>query len=95
MRTAAVSAAATKLLAPKDAKGLPVTRSALSESDKKTVIEGLLSACDGLDANAIPFPFAEKVIRLESVQIALLDRVREHRRAKRRGIAIGRPLCAD
>jgi len=36
-------------IAPKDAKGLPVTRSALSESDKKTVIEGLLSACDGLD----------------------------------------------
>ena len=36
-------------LAPKDGKGLPVTREALSQSDKKTVLEGLLNACDGLD----------------------------------------------
>src|SRR5205085_7036596 len=36
-------------IARKDAKGLPITRSALSESDKKAVIEGLLNACDALD----------------------------------------------
>jgi len=36
-------------IAPKDAKGLPVTRDALSESDKKTVIDGLLTACDTHD----------------------------------------------
>jgi hypothetical protein len=36
-------------IAPKDEKGLPVTRNALSESDKKVVIEGLLNACDALD----------------------------------------------
>ncbi len=36
-------------VAPKDAKGLPITRDALSEGDKKTVIEGLLNACDAAD----------------------------------------------
>ena len=36
-------------VAPKDAKGLPITRDALSESDKKAVIEGLLNACDAAD----------------------------------------------
>ena len=36
-------------IAPKDDKGLPVTRNALSDGDKKTVIEGLLQACDAAD----------------------------------------------
>jgi feruloyl esterase len=36
-------------VAPKDAKGLPITRNALSEGDKKAVIEGLLHACDAAD----------------------------------------------
>ena len=36
-------------VAPKSALGQPVTREALSESDKKTVIDGLLNACDALD----------------------------------------------
>jgi hypothetical protein len=42
-------AATLNEIAPKDDKGLPVTRNALSESDKKTVIEGLLNACDAAD----------------------------------------------
>jgi hypothetical protein len=36
-------------IAPKDEKGLPLTRNALSESDKKVVLDGLLNACDALD----------------------------------------------
>jgi feruloyl esterase len=36
-------------VAPKDASGKPVTREALSEGDKKTVIDGFLNACDALD----------------------------------------------
>jgi feruloyl esterase len=36
-------------VAPKDGKGLPITRNALSESDKKAVIDGLLNACDAAD----------------------------------------------
>ena len=35
--------------APKNAQGLPVTRDALSDSDKKTVIDGFLNACDAGD----------------------------------------------
>jgi hypothetical protein len=36
-------------IAPKDAKGVPITRNALSESDKKAVMQGLLNACDAAD----------------------------------------------
>jgi len=42
-------AATLNEIAPKDEKGLPKTRDALSESDKKTVIDGLLNACDAAD----------------------------------------------
>ena len=42
-------AASLNEIAPKDDKGLPVTRNALSDSDKKTVIEGLINQCDALD----------------------------------------------
>lgn len=35
--------------APKNEQGTPVTRSALSDGDKKTVIDGLLNACDAAD----------------------------------------------
>ena len=36
-------------VAPKNAQGQPVTRDALSESDKQTVIDGFLNACDAGD----------------------------------------------
>jgi Tannase and feruloyl esterase len=36
-------------IAPKDASGKPLTRQALSDVDKKTVIDGFLNACDGAD----------------------------------------------
>ena len=36
-------------IAPKNAQGQPATRDALSESDKKTVIDGFLNACDAGD----------------------------------------------
>lgn len=42
-------AATLNEIAPKDEKGLPVTRNALSESDKKTVIDGFLKTCDAAD----------------------------------------------
>ena len=35
--------------APKDAQGRPLTSQALSDSDKKLVVNGLLQACDALD----------------------------------------------
>ncbi len=42
-------AATLNEIAPKDQRGQPITRDALSESDKKAVIDGLLSACDASD----------------------------------------------
>jgi len=42
-------AATLNEVAPKNAQGQPVTRDALSESDKKTVIDGLVNACDAGD----------------------------------------------
>ena len=42
-------AAALNEIAPKDDKGQPLTRNALSDSDRKTVIEGIINQCDALD----------------------------------------------
>ena len=42
-------AATLNEIAPKNAQGQPVTRDALSESDKKTVIDGFVNACDAGD----------------------------------------------
>ena len=42
-------AATLNEIAPKNAQGLPVTRDALSDADKRTVIEGILNACDAAD----------------------------------------------
>ncbi len=42
-------AASLNEIAPKDDKGKPNTRNALSDSDKKTVIEGVLNQCDAFD----------------------------------------------
>ncbi len=36
-------------IAPKNEQGVPITRNALSDSDKKTVIDGVLNACDAAD----------------------------------------------
>jgi feruloyl esterase len=36
-------------IAPKNAQGQPVTRDALSETDKKAVIDGIVNACDAND----------------------------------------------
>jgi len=42
-------AATLNEIAPKNAQGQPVTRDALSESDKKVVISGIINACDAGD----------------------------------------------
>ena len=36
-------------VAPKNAQGQPITRDALSDSDRKTVIDGIVNACDAND----------------------------------------------
>lgn len=45
-------------IAPKDAQGRPQTRAALSDGDRKLVIDSLLKACDGLDGQADGLVFA-------------------------------------
>src|SRR4029079_8732547 len=42
-------AATLNEIAPKNAQGQPVTKDALSESDKKLVISGIVNACDAAD----------------------------------------------
>ena len=52
-------------VAPKNAQGVPVTRDALSESDKKTVIDGFVNACDALDGLEDGMVFATNACRFE------------------------------
>ena len=42
---------------------------------------------DRLHANAVPFPFRYELRRIEVLQIGIVKRMRQHRRAKRRRIA--------
>jgi len=42
-------ATALNQVAPKDASGKPIAKQALSDADKKTVIDGFLNACDASD----------------------------------------------
>ena len=47
-----------------------------------------VAAADGLDANAIPFPFRAESRRVEMPKSSVLDRMRQHHRPKWRGIEI-------
>ena len=51
--------------APKDAKGQPQTRQALSDSDKNTVINGFLAACDKADGLEDGMVFNTKACRFD------------------------------
>ena len=42
-------AATLNEIAPKNDKGVPITRNALSDADRKTVVDGVLKACDAAD----------------------------------------------
>jgi len=52
-------------VAPKDAAGKPMTRQALSDSDKKTVIDGVLNACDAGDGLKDDMIFNTKACRFD------------------------------
>ena len=53
-------ATALNAIAPKDAQGKPQTRLALSDSDRRLLVNGLLAACDALDGSKDGFVFAPK-----------------------------------
>ena len=49
---------------------------------------------DRLHADAVPFPFRHEVVRIERGEIGVVQRVRQHRRAERRRIAVDRLVGA-
>ena len=53
-----------------------------------------VAACHRLHADAVPFPFGDVVGGIEVLEVGLLDRMRQHHGAERRGIAIDGLLAA-
>jgi pimeloyl-ACP methyl ester carboxylesterase len=49
---------ALNAIAPRDADGKPQTRAALSDADRRLLIEGVLDSCDALDGHKDGFVFA-------------------------------------
>lgn len=52
------AATALNAIAPRDAAGKPITRDALSDADRKLVVDKMLEACDALDGQRDGFVFA-------------------------------------
>jgi len=59
------AAAALNAVAPRDAQGNPQTRDALSDADRKQVIDGVLDSCDALDGNKDGLIFAPQNCRFD------------------------------
>ena len=53
-----------------------------------------VAAAHRLHADAVPFPFRDKIGGVEVGEVRILDRVRQHHRAERRRIAVDRRLGA-
>jgi feruloyl esterase len=64
------AAAALNAIAPQDAQGKPQTRDALSESDRRLLIEGVLDVCDALDGNKDGLIFAPHNCRFDPGTLA-------------------------
>ncbi|MEO8307331.1 MAG: DUF6351 family protein [Pseudomonadota bacterium] len=57
-------------VAPKDEQGRPQTRLALSDSDRKLVVDGLLASCDALDGQKDGLIFATKSCNFDPAVLA-------------------------
>jgi len=63
-------ASALNSIAPNDAQGKPQTTRALSDSDRKLVVDGLLAACDALDGSKDGMVFAPKACKFDPQVLA-------------------------
>jgi feruloyl esterase len=61
---------ALNAVAPKDAQGRPQTRQALSDGDRKLIVDGLLKACDALDGTKDGLIFATQSCRFDPAVLA-------------------------
>jgi pimeloyl-ACP methyl ester carboxylesterase len=57
-------------IAPVDAQGKPQTRAALSDGDRRLLIEGVLESCDALDGHKDGFIFAPQKCAFDPVTLA-------------------------
>jgi feruloyl esterase len=64
------AAAALGAIAPLDAKGQPDIRAALSEDDRRLIIDGLVEACDALDGNRDGLIFATRTCAFDPATLA-------------------------
>jgi pimeloyl-ACP methyl ester carboxylesterase len=64
------AAAALNAIAPRDAQGKPQTRLALSEGNRRLVIDRVLEACDGLDGNRDGMIFAPQKCQFDPGTLA-------------------------
>lgn len=61
---------ALNAIAPKDDKGVPQTSQALSEGDRKLVLDGMLNACDALDGAKDGLVFAAPSCKFDPAVLA-------------------------
>jgi len=61
---------ALNAVAPKDDKGRPQTRLALSDADRKLVVDGIVTACDALDGQKDGLIFATRACHFDPAVLA-------------------------
>jgi hypothetical protein len=65
-----IATEALNQVAPKDAQGQPQTNQALSESDRRLVVDGFVAACDALDGSRDGLVFATQSCRFDPQVLA-------------------------
>jgi pimeloyl-ACP methyl ester carboxylesterase len=61
---------ALNAIAPRDADGKPQTRAALSDTDRRLLVDGVIAACDALDGNRDGFIYAPQNCHFDPATLA-------------------------